>query len=402
MRNITGFLIRKMRLEKNYSQEGLCKGICAVSYLSKIEKGSVEPSREIIERLFAALGIDFVQDEAFVSDMRQVFDTFFDRYFHWESVDREQAVLDAAADRLENSTLYILYVLYRIVLLHQAEEMEQGRALLASLVPVEGYMDRITAFRYAIAQCLVLEEDAVKRAAVERAQALNPCSFSFYLGALYWYHWGRYQEALSEIAQGYRLAVEEGDVRFMRELSFLEGNCYANLFNRDLMMRAFTRCKALGRGDVSWQAEIDYNIGATLLEMRRFEEAMPYLRNAYTNREERPFARFLSCHKLAIAYEALDRKEEGRPYLDEAISLLPQVEPFYAKVIEVVRMRYVPGYQDREAYLQLLREVYDGMLDVASFGFKQFHGLYLMEAYKHRRKYKEALAVATEINRPLS
>ena len=31
-----GTYIRKARIEKSYSQEGLCKGICAVSYLSKI------------------------------------------------------------------------------------------------------------------------------------------------------------------------------------------------------------------------------------------------------------------------------------------------------------------------------------------------------------------------------
>ena len=38
---ITGFLIRYHRLKQNISQEGLCKGICVVSYLSKIEQGIV-------------------------------------------------------------------------------------------------------------------------------------------------------------------------------------------------------------------------------------------------------------------------------------------------------------------------------------------------------------------------
>ncbi|MBQ6580357.1 MAG: helix-turn-helix transcriptional regulator, partial [Oscillospiraceae bacterium] len=52
----TGFLIRKLRLEKNWSQEGLCKGICAVSYLSKIEQGKAEASEEILKALFERLG----------------------------------------------------------------------------------------------------------------------------------------------------------------------------------------------------------------------------------------------------------------------------------------------------------------------------------------------------------
>ena len=52
-----GLLLRKGRLEKDWSQEGLCKGICAVSYLSKIEQGKVEPSPEIMKLLFVRLGL---------------------------------------------------------------------------------------------------------------------------------------------------------------------------------------------------------------------------------------------------------------------------------------------------------------------------------------------------------
>ena len=61
--NYPGFLIERERLLKNWSQEGLCKGICAVSYLSKIEQGKAEASEEIISALFERLGIDWVTDE---------------------------------------------------------------------------------------------------------------------------------------------------------------------------------------------------------------------------------------------------------------------------------------------------------------------------------------------------
>ena len=42
MEQFIGILIRRERLRQNYSQEGLCRGICAVSYLSKIEQGKVQ------------------------------------------------------------------------------------------------------------------------------------------------------------------------------------------------------------------------------------------------------------------------------------------------------------------------------------------------------------------------
>ena len=50
---ISGALLRQARLQRDWSQEGLCRGICAVSYLSKIEQGKVEASGEILRQLFA-------------------------------------------------------------------------------------------------------------------------------------------------------------------------------------------------------------------------------------------------------------------------------------------------------------------------------------------------------------
>lgn len=50
-----GTLICRERLRRNWSQEGLCRGICAVSYLSKIEKGRAEPSPQILQMLLQRL-----------------------------------------------------------------------------------------------------------------------------------------------------------------------------------------------------------------------------------------------------------------------------------------------------------------------------------------------------------
>lgn len=45
--DIAGLLIRQARLQRDWSQEGLCRGICAPSYLSKIEQGKAAPSPEV-------------------------------------------------------------------------------------------------------------------------------------------------------------------------------------------------------------------------------------------------------------------------------------------------------------------------------------------------------------------
>ena len=47
-----GFIIRRERVRRGWSQEGLCRGICAVSYLSKIEQGKAVPTEEILRLLY--------------------------------------------------------------------------------------------------------------------------------------------------------------------------------------------------------------------------------------------------------------------------------------------------------------------------------------------------------------
>ncbi len=61
--NYAGFLIRQKRLEKGWSQEGLCRGVRAVSYLSKIEQGKADGSDEIVGELMRRLGCGWFNDE---------------------------------------------------------------------------------------------------------------------------------------------------------------------------------------------------------------------------------------------------------------------------------------------------------------------------------------------------
>ena len=60
--NYYGLLIRRERLRRDWSQAGLCRGICTVSYLSKIEQGKASPSTEVVRLLLERLALH-VDDE---------------------------------------------------------------------------------------------------------------------------------------------------------------------------------------------------------------------------------------------------------------------------------------------------------------------------------------------------
>ena len=52
---LQGLIIRNRRQEREWSQAALCTGICEVSYLSRIERGKVEGSSEVLDLLFQRL-----------------------------------------------------------------------------------------------------------------------------------------------------------------------------------------------------------------------------------------------------------------------------------------------------------------------------------------------------------
>ena len=52
-----GLIIKYERLKQDIKQTNLAKGICSISYLSKIEHNLVEPNPEIIELLLSRLNI---------------------------------------------------------------------------------------------------------------------------------------------------------------------------------------------------------------------------------------------------------------------------------------------------------------------------------------------------------
>ena len=129
-----GALIRTCRLERNFSQEGLCRGICAASYLSKIEKGTVTPSEEIVQKLFAALDLTYTADEAVLAPLRKAMDDCF--ALAWEEGDCSalRAQITASRDLLLCSPLHLQCLLFDALCACQDGNLTRAHALAPSAV----------------------------------------------------------------------------------------------------------------------------------------------------------------------------------------------------------------------------------------------------------------------------
>ena len=100
MRLYPGALLRQAREKRQWSQEGLCSGICAVSYLSKIEQGKAEASPEILRLLFARLELAWYDDETTLSQVKELTERFYEALFSYDS--------DAPGQKAANRAIGIL------------------------------------------------------------------------------------------------------------------------------------------------------------------------------------------------------------------------------------------------------------------------------------------------------
>ena len=83
-KKMTGFIIRRERMRRDWSQDGLCRGICAASYLSKIEQGRVEASEDILRLLYERLELPWYGGESALPALCERIDELYELAYSGE------------------------------------------------------------------------------------------------------------------------------------------------------------------------------------------------------------------------------------------------------------------------------------------------------------------------------
>ncbi|MGN0169836.1 MAG: helix-turn-helix domain-containing protein [Lachnospiraceae bacterium] len=388
MNQMVGYLIRSNRIRQKMSQEQLCKGICAISYLSKIESGIAEPDEQIIQKLFKALSIVYVQEEETIREYRDLLFRYFDAYFHHESTVEMEEKIYRNKKALENSELAIEYQLF-CVYNAGSDDRNVAERLLKGMERYREYMSEDAAFLYYMAKGMYGKNRQERDRAYGKARQIRDCSLVYEALMYDAFYEGCYQEALNDCRIGYERAMQEGFLLVAKQISFLEGVCYGNLGNISCMDQAYKRTRELSRGDRKISASIDYNTAVVYIEQKLYEKAIPYLLSALKQEEDKLTA-FLINHKLAMAYEHIGDKTVGGVYLDMADKLSENLEPVYRDMVTMARLRYDGNYLDSPEYERILTG-FSQMQKSMGADFVRFYQPYLVELLKAKRKYKEAL-----------
>ncbi len=363
---IAGQVIRLLRLQRNWSQETLCQGICTISYLSKIEQGKVDANSQLLADLFNRFGVTW-QDSA---EAKTLCDELYEAILSWDHSKTESLVkkLEEDWDDIAFGPYYADFVVIRAYCYRKPEDIpcelehlldERQRALIA-----------MVSERY------------------EEAYRIYPSPLTAFCVAEQAYREGNYTLALEYFQIACDQAAREGYVYIQMYTESYMANCYADMGNLDAMQRHSRIAERLGKalGDKEIVGTIRYNLAATMVEFGDYEGGYAYFRNI-----ESPG--IMDLHKLAICCEALGKYDEAMDALDRAMQLQPRIH-LEMELCNVVRYRLEnPDYLHDEVYGSLLMNTFEKVRNELHFGYARFHLRWVCQWLAANRQYRKAFEI---------
>lgn len=378
-------LIRYERLKRNWSQEGLCEGICAVSYLSKIEQGKAEPGEEILSALRKRLDIEWNDGGEAAHWVEETLEALF-------SMNREK-VLYQYEQLQRHRTRYLHGPQMLDVLLLERLNPSLEEAPVQEVSPA-AFEDCFTARQRALW--------LLSGGRFEEALGLLPNAWLFLRCGEEAWRCGQYSHAMERLLRANALAAEEGRARVMMYARTYLGNCCSDQLDEEAMMHHYAAAKRLAEelGETDLLEGIRYNIAATALTRGDLESA-----HAYFASLENPGR--LQLHKLAVCLERMGRRQEALAALDrleQADRLYPDESTdapdagWISRMGSLVRYRLEhPAYLRDPSYGEMLLDAFSGIRRELPHGFVLFHLPWVEEWYTANRQYKQAYELRKEI-----
>lgn len=368
-----GLLLKKERLEKGWSQESVCKGICAVSTLSKIESGKAVGSEEILGLLAKRLDVSLMNGNAGWNQRRE---ELWKLLQAGQTYDALCLLEQLEAQRKEQGELPDLTWLLLLGLFKKDDSWKL-------LEDAQSLMNRTDRMLYGILnreyeQVLLLQPDA--------------WIMQFCMDGLYRQR-GSETRVLEIGVQAYEKAAEEGELLLMAEISTFQGMVSSNLMDLQAAFRYMKRAEKMYLRLEAWPFldEIYYNLGCTWMSVGRFDQAWEYLEKIRSLDTRMPL------NKLAICYEQLGNPEKALALLDQARNADSDgwSDEMTGRMIDVTRYRLEHAdWLHQEEYGRKLMSLFDELsqTDIHK-GFAQFYLPWVIQWLKTSRQYARLVDV---------
>lgn len=360
-------LIRYERLRRNWSLEGLCSGVCAVSYLSKIEQGKAEPGQEILSALMKRLEMRWYDD----GDAARWVDEMMEAGLSFDHA-RQRALMDELAERRERfvNGPQMLNVLL-------LEKLCSQREPEVDLSAFEACFDERQRALWMLGQ---------KR--FDEAVRLMPCACTWLADGAAAYQAGQYSRAIERLLRACSLAMDEGRARVLLQAKVLLGNCYSDQQEYEAMIAHYEAAARLARdlGEEDMLEGVRYNTAATDLQLGHVEKAYA----CFAAMQE---PGVMALHKLAICEEKLGKTEDALRTIARARAAECEYpsQAVVQQMLDVVEYRLLHAdYLHRSEYGEQLLSCFRTIRQELPHGYAVFHQPWVEEWYIANRQYKQA------------
>ena len=382
---IPGAVIRRERLARGIEQKALCRGICVPSYLSKLERGAVVPNGEILKALFDRLALPAL-DAPSLGRAEALIEEGYRRTLYGLDAAEILAGIGALGERAVACSAFAAdWLILRGY---------RGENILAELRAMEGCLTdaqrrRVTVLGWRLGGDV--DPRQLRSACLELGDSL---ALNDWAGACF--QAADYGTILHLEDRVTAQALEEGNTFQLAEYYIIKGSAYSCLFLEDMMMPCYRRAINLLQ-NTDWRDRLDvlyYNIGATMLNFGRFDEADRYL-SLSAGMADDP----LLLHKRALLSIRRGDVARGREYLAAMAGRLQDAGEADRLRIEEAEWECRPGFLKEREYLALLDRLLAALARDYHFGHISFYQDVYLAACRQQRQYRKALAFQSEISK---
>lgn len=358
-------LIHHKRIEKGWSLESLSHGICSVSYLSKLEKGSIDSTVDITNKLLEKLGIHLETD---LNEILPKVDKFYHSFILF-FIDESSYLTDDEIHKLLNSE-YFLDGLLIDAWQHTSHDKSKA---LQEYLPFFSYDQKKKYYQILVFNDLYDYHELLN---------LFPDIDSYSIIANSLYKEGKYAKSIPYFIQYDEIASRKCDIDNMIFAKMGLGSVYACLLDIDTCLKYYNQALNLimHSNNPSLKDYIYYNIAATYVELEEYDQALNYL-------NQTKIRDVLYYQKLAICYEHTENVELAKEALAQGYALRTQFDI----LLDSIKYRLEhPDYIHDSNYEELILQAITKINESLPSGFLNLQETELLKYYEANRKYKDA------------
>ncbi|QPC47585.1 helix-turn-helix domain-containing protein [Mangrovibacillus cuniculi] len=279
-----GSVVKYYRLKAGMTQNELCREICSVSHLSKIENDSYEGNEETLSLLFERLGIELEEEQEKLIGLEKELHSLLNaiRYLDEEKIKYYYASLKPNKDYCSSSKLLFLYEIVMMWYYNYINDVQKAIEIQDFLEKLFKNMDKDEQCLYVIGYSRNLVKNNEPTKALEYLENNNKYIYSTYEQD-YLFQLGYccsllcdFKRAITYMNKCIPIFQEELNIMKLISAKIVLGITYTNTGLLDEASSIYTNIlrnlRMLGKRNLYYQTL--YNYGLTLLEKKEYEEAL--------------------------------------------------------------------------------------------------------------------------------